>query len=287
MTTLARIGPNAVLQHLPVLDAEIGGRMRGALLHRAGIAEPPADCGMLPESEVVPLHLAVWLYLPDRAPVIQTAAGRAVGDYILAHRIPRPAQALIRALPKALRRHFIPAPHFAQAATEALLEAPEAPLRSALSEALARMTGVVVPPEDWPEAALPDNLRMRFEVLAPDGRIVAAGRDLAALQAAHRGDGRIAAPAEAAPAMGGEAARWNRDHVSAWDFGPLPEGPVDIVRAGLRVPAWPALAAEGGAVALRLFDRPEAARWKSSCRSRASWACCTRRWAAGRRCERI
>ena len=169
-------------------------------------------------------------------------------------------EALIRALPKALRRHFIPAPHFAQAATEALLEAPEAPLRSALSEALARMTGVTVPPEEWPEAALPDNLRMRFEVLALDGRIIAAGRDLAALQAAHRGDGRIAAPAEAVPAMGDGAARWIRDRVTAWDFGPLPEEPVEIVRAGLRVPAWPALATEEGAVALRLFDRPEAAR---------------------------
>jgi len=169
-------------------------------------------------------------------------------------------EALIRALPKALRRHFIPAPHFAQAATEALLEAPEAPLRGALSEALARMTGVVVPPEDWREQALPDNLRMRFEILAPDGRIVAAGRDLAALQAAHRGDGRIAAPAEAVPAMGDGAARWNRERVTAWDFGPLPEGPVEIVRAGLRVPAWLALATEESAVALRLFDRPEAAR---------------------------
>jgi len=109
MTPVARIGPNAVLQHLPVLDAEIGGRLRGALLHRAGIAEPPADCGMLPESEVVPLHLAVWLYLPDRAPTIQTAAGQAVGDYILAHRIPRPAQALIRALPRPLGARLLAA----------------------------------------------------------------------------------------------------------------------------------------------------------------------------------
>ncbi len=55
---------------------------------------------MWPEAEVVHLHRAVWLYLPDRAAQVQAAAGRAVADYILAHRIPKPAQAVIRALPR-------------------------------------------------------------------------------------------------------------------------------------------------------------------------------------------
>ena len=96
---VARIGPNAVLQHLPVLDVEIGEALRGALLHRAGIAEPPPDAGMLPEADVACLHDAVRLYLPDRFSRIQRAAGLATGDYILAHRIPGPAQRLIRALP--------------------------------------------------------------------------------------------------------------------------------------------------------------------------------------------
>ena len=98
----ARIGPNAILQHLPVLDDAIGERLRSALLHRAGVAEPPADAGMLPEDEVARLHHAVRLFLPDRAPDIQRAAGLATGDYILAHRIPRLAKWLIRVLPAPL-----------------------------------------------------------------------------------------------------------------------------------------------------------------------------------------
>lgn len=98
----ARIGPNAILQHLPVLDALIGPALRGALLHRAGVAEPPPDAGMWPETEVAHLHRAIWLYLPDKAAQIQAAAGRATADYILAHRIPPLAQRLIRALPPAL-----------------------------------------------------------------------------------------------------------------------------------------------------------------------------------------
>ena len=97
--TIARIGPNAILQHLPVLDARIGERLRAALLYRAEVTEPPADSGMIPEAEVARLHHAVRLFLPDRAAEIQRAAGLATGDYILAHRIPRAAQAVIRALP--------------------------------------------------------------------------------------------------------------------------------------------------------------------------------------------
>ena len=99
MADVARIGPNAILQHLPVLDAAIGEALRGALLYRAGVDEPPPDAGMLPEDEVARLHHAVRLFLPERAPEIQRAAGLATGDYILAHRIPKPAQRLIRALP--------------------------------------------------------------------------------------------------------------------------------------------------------------------------------------------
>ena len=99
VNSLARIGPNAVLQHLPVLDAVIGEKLRGALLYRAEVAEPPADAGMLPEDDVARLHLAVRLFLPDRAAAIQRAAGLATGDYILANRIPRAAQILIRMLP--------------------------------------------------------------------------------------------------------------------------------------------------------------------------------------------
>ncbi|MGP9789504.1 bacteriochlorophyll 4-vinyl reductase [Roseinatronobacter sp. NSM] len=102
MTAHARIGPNAVLQHLPVLDAELGVAWRGALLHLADVREPPATAGMLDEASVARLHHAVRLFVPDRAAAIHRAAGLATGDYILANRIPRPAQMLIRALPALL-----------------------------------------------------------------------------------------------------------------------------------------------------------------------------------------
>ncbi len=98
----ARIGPNAILQLVPVLDRAIGPVRRMALFAEAGVALPPPDAGMLPESEVIRLHRAVCLRLPEEAPELLRHAGLATADYILAHRIPAVAQRVIRLMPAAL-----------------------------------------------------------------------------------------------------------------------------------------------------------------------------------------
>ncbi len=161
--------------------------------------------------------------------------------------------ALIRALPKALRRHFVPAPDFARAALEGMAYRQGA-LLPAFAERLFRMTGVRVPEAAWREAeqALPEHLRMRFEVVDEDGRVLAAGRDLAALQ---QGQGEAAQTAVQRQA-GGE---WTREDLRAWDFGPLPEV-VEQRQGGLAVRAHPALVDEDGRVALRLLGSEAAAR---------------------------
>jgi divinyl protochlorophyllide a 8-vinyl-reductase len=98
--SVARIGPNAILQLLPVLDRELGREARDRLL--MGIELPPADAGMWPEEACCAAHLAVWRGCGDQAGAILAQAGQGTADYILAHRIPAAAKALIRALPAAL-----------------------------------------------------------------------------------------------------------------------------------------------------------------------------------------
>lgn len=102
----ARIGPNAILQLLPVLDARLGRAGRDRLLR--GIDLPPFDAGMWPEAACRAAHGAVWQGLPD-APAILAEAGRGTADYILAHRIPGPARALIRVLPGPLGARLLTA----------------------------------------------------------------------------------------------------------------------------------------------------------------------------------
>ncbi|MGB8812902.1 MAG: bacteriochlorophyll 4-vinyl reductase [Paracoccaceae bacterium] len=98
----ARIGPNAILQLVPVLDRAMGEARRHLLFEAAAVPLPPPDAGMLPEDQVIRLHRAIVQVLPDLAPDLMRAAGLATAEYILANRIPAVARAVIRALPKPL-----------------------------------------------------------------------------------------------------------------------------------------------------------------------------------------
>lgn len=97
-----RIGPNAILQLLAVLDAQGQGALAADVLETAGVARPPPDAAMLPQGDCSATHQALRRLAPDQAEDILRAAGLATGDYILAHRIPRAAQAVLRVLPRRL-----------------------------------------------------------------------------------------------------------------------------------------------------------------------------------------
>ncbi|MDQ7016986.1 MAG: ATP-dependent RNA helicase HrpA, partial [Gammaproteobacteria bacterium] len=76
--------------------------------------------------------------------------------------------ALIKSLPKNLRRNFVPAPNYAQACLQALTPS-NTPLSQAMAEHLLRMSGVRVPNESWQAANVPLHLQMRFEIVDAKG----------------------------------------------------------------------------------------------------------------------
>jgi divinyl protochlorophyllide a 8-vinyl-reductase len=102
------IGPNALLQLIPVLERAIGAGARADLFQVGGLAEIPLD-RMIPEAPVARVHQALRARLPDRAPALLREAGLATGDYILANRIPSKAQGLLRHLPAPLARRLLTA----------------------------------------------------------------------------------------------------------------------------------------------------------------------------------
>jgi divinyl protochlorophyllide a 8-vinyl-reductase len=103
----ARIGPNAILQLVPVLDRLEGRGLRDEVLALAGATVPPPDAGMWPEAACRAVHLAVYLLCGDRAERIMDEAGTATADYILAHRIPLLVQRGIRAAPARLSARLL------------------------------------------------------------------------------------------------------------------------------------------------------------------------------------
>ena len=160
------------------------------------------------------------------------------------------AAAMIRSLPKALRRNFVPAPDFARAFAEAHRgEEPDA-FAGTLARFLKRMTGVDVAGTDFDEAALEPHLRANLRLLDRDGRgVLGESRDLAELRARFGGQ---AAQAFAERASEGLA----RD--ALLDF-PATGVPESVPGVG-GVPAYPALHDDGDSASLAVHADPADAR---------------------------
>ncbi|GIH20603.1 ATP-dependent helicase [Rugosimonospora africana] len=157
--------------------------------------------------------------------------------------------ALIRGLPKPIRREFAPAPDHARAALSGLTPYAE-PLLDGLERELHRLTGVVVPREAWQLDRVPDYLKMTFRIVDDKGATVAEGKDLAALKQQLR-------PRTQA-AIAAAAGNIERSGLRSWTIGTLPRIFAQQ-RGGYPVKAYPALRDEGDSVAVRLFDTEDEA----------------------------
>ena len=164
--------------------------------------------------------------------------------------------ALIKGLPQGIRRNFVPVPEFARAAAESLALKDNQALTDALAAFLARRTGQVVPRDAWRPEALPDHLRMNFRVLDDKGHTLAEGRDLAELRR------QLGLQASQAMARTTSATPFERESVTRWDFGELPESvPLALPGKSGNLSAFPALRMTAvGGVGLYLADSPAAAR---------------------------
>ncbi|MFY1691563.1 ATP-dependent RNA helicase HrpA [Plantactinospora sp. WMMB782] len=152
--------------------------------------------------------------------------------------------ALIRSLPKAVRRNFVPVPDYARAVLATITPGRE-PLLDALTRELRRMTGVTVPRDAWELSKLPAHLRPTFRVVGDERQTVAEGKDLPALQRQLSTQVRRMVAA-AAPEV-------ERSGLREWSIGTLPRS-IEQDRAGYLVTAYPALTDEGDTVGVRVFE---------------------------------
>ncbi len=211
--------------YFPVGDARLAVRYR---------FEPGApDDGM---TLAVPLHLLNAL---DAARLTWLAPG-FVADK---------AAALIKSLPKALRRNFVPAPDFARAFVEAHAQPESDAFAGALARFLRKLTGVEIAATDFDETEIEAHLRMNLRLFDRDGKtVLAESRDLNELRARF---GERAERAFAAQAAQGLAQR---------GLIVFPEQPIpDSVPGAAGVPAYPALDDAGDAADLAVYAQREEA----------------------------
>ncbi|XAS77993.1 ATP-dependent RNA helicase HrpA [Dermatophilaceae bacterium Sec6.4] len=157
------------------------------------------------------------------------------------------ATALIRSLPKATRRNFVPAPDVAARALP-LLDPTRGSITSELSAALQQLTGVRVPPEQWDWAKVPAHLKATFRVEDSRRRALSHGGDLGAL--------RDQLSVRVQSVMSRVGSDLERTGLSSWDPASMPEDlPAELTeQIGKRtVQGYPALVDDGESVSLRVL----------------------------------
>ena len=160
--------------------------------------------------------------------------------------------ALVRSLPKDLRRRFVPVPDTARTVVERLADrAGEGSVTAAITAELAALTGVAVPDDAWDWARVPDHLRVTVRVEAADGSLLGEGKEVTALA-------RRLAP-DVRRTVARAAADVERAGLTGWTFGTLPAA-FDRVVDGVAVRGFPAVVDEGSSVAVRVLGSPGQAR---------------------------
>ncbi|WP_353829333.1 ATP-dependent RNA helicase HrpA [Agromyces sp. SYSU T0242] len=204
--------------------------------------------------------------------------------------------AMLRTLPKVLRRQVVPAAEWAAKISAELPDGPETgserdPFPETIAAVIKRLTYAPVTADDFDLDRLPPHLRVTFRAVDERGRTAGEGKDLGALQErlADRAGRAVASTFAAAPGerggrrgggadaagtvphdggsgrastrrdrSGGPAAPSfaERTGLTTWDQDELPAH-VDTRQAGNVVRAYPALVDEGSSVALRLVATDE------------------------------
>ncbi len=154
--------------------------------------------------------------------------------------------ALIRSLPKKLRRNFVPAPEFAKAVLEALTPY-EGDLFAEVCKRLTKISGEIVSVADFDLTQIPKYLFLNFVIEDLSGKPLATGRNFKALCQGLEGRAKEVLQDVAA----GELKF--KEVSSSWTFGTI-EKKLAIKKGNLDIIAFPALSVREGGVQLELFD---------------------------------
>ena len=166
-------------------------------------------------------------------------------DWLVPGLMEEKVEALIRSLPKQVRRELGPAPQVAEKVAGELRFG-QRPLLPSVAELLTKAAGVRITPDMFAADKLPPHLLLNVRVVDEQGKKLGEGRDVAALR-----EQVGVKPEEAKPRA--EEVAWHRDGLKSWDFDKLPQR-LDVQRAGVVLTKYPALIDQGESVSLRLLD---------------------------------
>ncbi|CAN5128681.1 ATP-dependent RNA helicase HrpA [soil metagenome] len=160
--------------------------------------------------------------------------------------------ALIKSLPKNIRRNVVPAADWARRLLAAAPAEPESTLAEYLAREIAAQTYTPVTAKDFDLERVPAHLRVTFAVMDDRGRPVARGKVLSALQASLK----PAARESVAKVVETPRNTVERAGLTSWDVDALDRSR-DVKHGGNTIRAYPALVDEGSSVSIRLMSTPD------------------------------
>ncbi len=162
--------------------------------------------------------------------------------------------ALLRSLPKDVRRHLVPIPDRAKEFV-AKTRPEDGQLLSVLAKDMSIASGVAISVRDFDWEKVPPYLRPTFQVVGEQEEVLAVSKDLGRLLTEVRP--QLEAALQAAAIAAGFGAALGAEPSSTWDFGELPKV-FDPAWHGYRLRGYPALVDAGDGVRVHVF--PDEAR---------------------------
>ncbi len=157
--------------------------------------------------------------------------------------------ALIRSLPKQVRRNLVPAPDTAEKVIENM-EFGRGIFIEAVAAQLTMIGGIRIDPDSFRTEKLDDHLKVNLQVVDDQGEVVAQGRSVSEIRS-QLGAEHTSSIVEV------DDATWNQDGLKEWNWDELPRETM-IKRGGTQLAAYPAIVDQENSVGLRLTDSPNA-----------------------------
>ncbi|MGR9000587.1 MAG: ATP-dependent RNA helicase HrpA, partial [Gammaproteobacteria bacterium] len=158
--------------------------------------------------------------------------------------------ALIKSLPKQIRKHFVPVPETVKQCLEIEPDF-KGTLQEWLGNRLRKLTGEAIPLNAWNMDGVPDHLKMNFRVIDEQGKLLDYGRDLKKLKLKYTAKAEDSFDQIAADEL-------NYTGCIQWAFDDLPET-WQFIQKGQTFIGFPAIIDEGDAVGVRIFDTEQKA----------------------------
>ena len=161
--------------------------------------------------------------------------------------------ALIKSLPKQIRKHFVPVPQMVKQCLEIEPDF-KGTLQEWLGNRLRKLTGEAIPLNAWNMDGVPEHLKMNFRVVDDQGKLLDYGRDLKKLQMKYTAKAEDSFDQIAADEL-------NYTGCIQWAFDDLPDT-YQFIQNGQTFIGFPAIVDEGDAVGVRIFDTEQKASLK-------------------------